>query len=117
MTRSIDTLTDQLLAVVEIVSAQNRELEALKQRCDRLENNEQAVMVALTTLFHILSASQVSDLDSMANVLGDIITQAEALDLPVESVASLRSIETMIRAQHGTVSAASNEGSLSAQET
>jgi hypothetical protein len=95
---------------VEIVSAQNREIEALKQRCAHLEGNDQAVMVAFTTFFHILSAGGVSDLDSMANVFGSIIDQAQRLDLPGDSVSFLRSVETMLRAQHGSEATSPKKG-------
>lgn len=114
---SIKTLTDQLLAVVEILSAQNHELEILKRRCSRLEENDQAAMVAFTTFFHILSASNVSDLDSMASVFGGIIDEAGSLDLPSDSVTFLRSIERMLRTQHRIDAGANGQGLLSAQES
>lgn len=112
-----DTLAEQVLALVEILSAQNHEIANLTQRCVRLEHNDQAATVAFTTFFHILSAGNVSGLGSMANVFGRIINEAEALDLPQDSVALLRSIEMTLRTAQGSGASSTDKRLLSAQES
>jgi hypothetical protein len=42
----------------------------------------------------------VSDLAAMAGVFGNLIGQAQQLDLPEDSILYLRQIETMLRDQH-----------------
>jgi hypothetical protein len=84
-------------------------IEGVAERVDR-------DVVAFTTCFHILSARDVSDLDAMAKMFGDIINEAEALDLPSDSVTFLRPIEMMMRARCRSVGRAEKE-LLSAQES
>jgi hypothetical protein len=93
-------LTQQMLTLVEIAATQDRQIQALKARCERLERREQAGMVAFTAFFHILDANSVSDLAAMAGVFGNLIGQAQQLDLPEDSILYLRQIETMLRDQH-----------------
>ena len=93
-------LTQQLLTLVEIATTQDRQIQAHKARCERLERREQAGMVAFTAFFHILDANSVSDLAAMAGVFGSLIGEAQQLDLPEESIHYLRGIETMLRDQH-----------------
>ncbi len=93
-------LAQQMITLVEIAATQDRQLQALKARCERLERREQAGMVAFTAFFHILNANNVSGLDAMAGVFGSLIEQARHLELPDDSIAYLRQIETMLRDQH-----------------
>ena len=93
-------LTQQMLKLVEIAATQDRQIQALKARCERLERREQAGMVAFTAFFHILDTNKVSDLAAMAGVFGNLIDQAGQLDLPEDSILYLRQIEVMLRDQH-----------------
>ena len=93
-------LTKQMLTLVEIAATQDRQIQALKARCERLERSEQAGMVAFTAFFHILDANEVSNLSAMAGVFGNLISQAQQLDLPEDCILYLRRIETMLRDQH-----------------
>lgn len=93
-------LTQQMLTLVEIAATQDRQIQALKARCERLERREQAGMVAFTAFFHILDSNNVSNLAAMAAVFGNLIDQARQLDLPEDSILYLRGIETMLRDQH-----------------
>ena len=43
MTASIETLAEQMLALIEIVSDQEKDVQSLKQRCQRLEDHNQAI--------------------------------------------------------------------------
>jgi hypothetical protein len=95
-----ENLAQQMLTLVEIAATQDRQIQALKTRCERLELREQAGMVAFTAFFHILDANKVSDLAAMAGVFGSLIDQAQQLDLPEDSILYLRGIETMLRDQH-----------------
>jgi hypothetical protein len=95
-----ENLAQQMLTLVEIAATQDRQIQALKTRCERLERREQAGMVAFTAFFHILDANNVSDLAAMAGVFGSLIDQAQQLDLPEDSILYLRRIETMLRDQH-----------------
>jgi hypothetical protein len=95
-----ENLAQQMLTLVEIAATQDRQIQALKTRCERLERREQAGMVAFTAFFHILDANNVSDLRSMAGVFGSLINEAQQLDLPEDSILYLRRIETMLRVQH-----------------
>ncbi len=95
-----ENLAQQMLSLVEIAATQDRQIQALKARCERLERREQAGMVAFTAFFHILDANKVSDLAAMAAVFGSLIGQAQQLDLPEDSILYLRRIETMLRDQH-----------------
>ncbi len=79
-----ENLAQQMLTLVEIAATQDRQIQALKTRCERLELREQAGMVAFTAFFHILDANKVSDLAAMAGVFGSLIDQAQQLDLPEE---------------------------------
>jgi hypothetical protein len=95
-----ENLAQQMLTLVEIAATQDRQIQALKARCERLERREQAGMVAFTAFFHILDANEVSDLAAMAGVFGSLIDQAQQLDLPEDSILYLRRIESMLRDQH-----------------
>jgi hypothetical protein len=95
-----ENLAQQMLTLVEIAATQDRQIQALKARCERLERREQAGMVAFTAFFHILDANDVSDLAAMAGVFGSLIDQAQQLDLPEDSILYLRRIESMLRDQH-----------------
>lgn len=95
-----ENLAQQMLSLVEIAATQDRQIQALKARCERLERREQAGMVAFTAFFHILDANKVSDLAAMAAVFGSLIGQAQQLDLPEDLILYLRRIETMLRDQH-----------------
>lgn len=96
MTASVDTLADQMLKLVEIVSAQEQDIKALKDQCRRLEEHDQAIAVAFSTFFHVLSAGRVAKLGDIANVLNHIIRIAEQERRPPESIRFLRDLASML---------------------
>jgi len=96
MTASIETLAEQMLALIEIVSDQERDIQTLKHRCQRLEEHDQAITVAFVTFFHVLAAGRVARLDEIATILQNIIGKAEKEERPQESIAFLQRLAKML---------------------
>jgi hypothetical protein len=96
MNASVDTLAEQMLTLVEIVSAQERDIKALKEQCRRLEEHDQAIAVAFSTFFHVLSAGRVAKLGEIANILNNIIKIAEQEGRPPASIKFLQDLADML---------------------
>jgi hypothetical protein len=96
MNASVDTLAEQMLTLVEIVSAQERDIKALKEQCRRLEEHDQAIAVAFSTFFHVLSAGRVAKLSEIANILNNIIKIAEQEGRPPASIKFLQDLAGML---------------------
>lgn len=96
MNASVDTLAEQMLTLVEIVSAQESDIKALKEQCRRLEEHDQAIVVAFSTFFHVLSAGRVAKLGDIANVLHNIIAIAEQEGRPPASIKFLQDLAAML---------------------
>jgi hypothetical protein len=99
MNASLDVLAEQMLTLVEVVSAQERDVKALKMRCQQLEEHDQAVMVAFTTFFHVLAAGHVARLEDIAAILHNIIKVAQHEAYPKQSIRFLQSLATMLQEQ------------------
>jgi hypothetical protein len=96
MNASVDTLAEQMLTLVEIVSAQEKDIKALKEQCRRLEEHDQAIAVAFSTFFHVLSAGRVAKLSEIAGILNHIIKIAEQEGRPQGSIKFLQDLASMI---------------------
>jgi hypothetical protein len=96
MNASVDTLAEQMLTLVEIVSAQEQDIKALKEQCRRLEESDQAIAVAFSTFFHVLSAGRVAKLSEIAGILNHIIKIAEQEGRPQGSIKFLQDLASMI---------------------
>ena len=96
MNTSVDTLAEQMLTLVEIVSAQERDIKALKEQCRVLEEHDQAIAVAFSTFFHVLSAGRVAKLSEIATVLHHIIEVAEQEGRPAASTKFLKDLAGML---------------------
>jgi hypothetical protein len=96
MNTSMDTLAEQMLTLVEIVSAQERDIKALKEQCRRLEEHDQAIAVAFSTFFHVLSAGRVAKLSEIAAILNNIIKIAEQEGRPPASIKFLQDLADML---------------------
>lgn len=96
MNASVDTLAEQMLTLVEIVSAQERDIKALKEQSRRLEEHDQAIAVAFSTFFHVLSAGRVAKLSEIANILNNIIKIAEQEGRPPASIKFLQDLAGML---------------------
>jgi hypothetical protein len=96
MNASVDTLAEQMLTLVEIVSAQEKDIKALKDQCRKLEEHDQAIAVAFSTFFHVLSAGRVAKLGEIANILNHIIRIAEQEGRPPEAIRFLRDLASML---------------------
>lgn len=96
MNTSVDTLAEQMLTLVEIVSAQERDIKALNEQCRRLEDHDQAVAVAFSTFFHILSAGRVAKLSEIGAILNHIIKIAEQEGRPAASIKFLQDLADML---------------------
>ena len=99
MDASLDVLAEQMLNLVEVVSAQEKDIKALKVRCQQLEEHDQAVMVAFTTFFHVLAAKRVAKLEDIAAILHNIIKVAQREAYPQESIRFLEDLATMLHEQ------------------
>jgi hypothetical protein len=100
MTASIETLAEQMLALIEIVSDQEKDVQALKQRCQRLEDHNQAIMVSFTTFFHVLAAGRVAKLDEIAAIVQSIVVRAEKEERPQDSIEFLKGLARMLEEHH-----------------
>jgi hypothetical protein len=96
MNASVDTLAEQMLTLVEIVSAQERDIKTLKEQYRRLEEHDQAIAVAFSTFFHVLSASRVAKLSEIAHILHNIIKIAEQEGRPPASIKFLQDLADML---------------------
>jgi hypothetical protein len=96
MNASVDTLAEQMLTLVEIVSAQEKDIKALKEQCRRLEEHDQAIAVAFSTFFHVLSAGRVAKLGEIAGILNHIIKIAEQEGRPPASIKFLQDLAAML---------------------
>ncbi|NBJ10872.1 hypothetical protein [Microvirga arsenatis] len=101
MNESIDTLAQQMLTLVEIVSAQERDIKVLKEECRRLQEHDQAIAVAFSTFFHILAAGRVAKLSEMANVLNHITQIAEQEGRPAASIKFLKDLASLLPEDKG----------------
>ena len=97
MNASLDTLAEQMLTLVEIVSAQEKDIKALKEQSRRLEEHDQAIAVAFSTFFHVLSAGRVAKLGEIANILNHIITIAQQEGRPPASIKFLQDLAGMLQ--------------------
>jgi hypothetical protein len=115
MDASLDVLAEQMLTLVEVVSAQEKDIKALKMRCQQLEEHDQAIMVAFTTFFHVLAAGHVAKLEDIAAILHNIIKVAQREAYPQESIRFLEGLATMLHEQSGsgTTEAQMQDGSQS----
>jgi hypothetical protein len=100
MNTSVDTLAEQMLTLVEIVSAQERDIKALKEQCRVLEEHDQAIAVAFSTFFHVLSAGRVAKLSEIATILNHIIKVAEQEGRPAASIKFLQDLAGMLPEDH-----------------
>ncbi|WP_150117625.1 hypothetical protein [Microvirga vignae] len=96
MSASVDTLAEQMLTLVDIVSAQEKDIKALREQCRRLEEHNQAIMVAFSAFFHVLSVGRVAKATDVAALLQNISKIAEQEGRPKESVAFLQDLAKMV---------------------
>jgi len=96
MSASVDTLAEQMLTLVDIVSAQEKDIKTLKEQCRKLEEHNQAIMVAFSTFFHVLSVGRVAKASEIASLLQNISRIAEQEGRPKESVAFLEDLARMV---------------------
>jgi len=96
---SLDLLAEQMLTMVDVVSAQEKEIQFLKDRCQALEEHEQAIMVAFTTFFHVLAAGKVARIEDISAILENITGIAEREERPPEAIRFLRELAGMLRDQ------------------
>jgi len=96
---SLEVLADQMLSLVDVLSSQERDIKALKARCQQLEEHDQAIMVAFTTFFHVLAAGQVATLKDVGAILHDIIKVAQHEAYPQQSICFLQRLATMLHQQ------------------
>lgn len=99
MPASLDLVAEQMLTLVDIVSAQEKELQSLRLRCQTLEEHEQAIMVAFTTFFHVLAAGKVAKIDDISAILENITGIAEREERPREAIKFLNDLAAMLRDQ------------------
>jgi hypothetical protein len=100
MNTSVDTLAEQMLTLVDIVSAQERDIKALKEQCRVLEEHDQAIAVALSTFFHVLSAGRVAKLSEISTLLNHIAKVAEQEGRPAASIKFLQDLAGMLPEDH-----------------
>jgi hypothetical protein len=93
---SVNALAEQMLTLVEIVSAQEQDIKILKEQCRRLEEHDQAIAVAFSTFFHVLSASRVAKLSEIASILKHITEIAEQEGRPPEAIKFLQDLAAML---------------------
>lgn len=96
MSASIDILAEQMLTLVDIVSAQEKDIKALKEKCQTLEEHNQAIMVAFSAFFHVLSVGGVARASEVASLLHSISKIAEQEGRPKEAIAFLQNLAKMV---------------------
>ena len=96
MSASVDTLAEQMLTLVDIVSAQEKDIKTLKEQCKKHEEHNQAIMVAFSAFFHVLSVGRVAKASEIASLLQNISKIAEQEGRPKESVAFLQNLAKMV---------------------
>jgi len=96
MSASVDTLAEQMLTLVDIVSSQEKDIKALKEQCRRLEEHNQAIMVAFSAFFHVLAVGRVAKASEIANLLQNISKIAEQEGRPKEAVTFLQNLAKMV---------------------
>lgn len=99
MSASVDTLSEQMLILVDIVSAQEKDLKNLKEQCRKLEEHNQAIMVAFSAFFHVLSVGQVAKPGEVASLLKNISKIAAQEGRPKEAVTFLEDLAKMVPGQ------------------
>ncbi|WP_150117399.1 hypothetical protein [Microvirga vignae] len=99
MNASLDALVEQMLTLVEVVSAQEKDIKALKTGCKQLEEHDQAIMVVFTTFFHVLAAKRIARLEDISTTLHNIIKTAQHEAHPQESIRLLQRLATMLHEQ------------------
>lgn len=99
MNASVDTLAEQMLTLVDIVSAQEKDIKALKEQNRRLEEHNQAIMVAFSAFFHVLSVGRVAKAEEISTLLQNISKIAEQEGRPRESVKFLQELSKMVPGQ------------------
>lgn len=105
---SIEALAEQMLSIVEIVSVQEKTIQALKQRCQKLEDHDQAIMVAFTTFFHVLAAGRVARIDEITHILNNITSIAEREERPRDAIAFLRELVALLSEQPSDAAASAD---------
>ncbi|MEZ0170135.1 hypothetical protein [Microvirga sp. TS319] len=96
MTASVDTLAEQMLTLVDIVSSQEKDIKALKEQSKRLEEHNQAIMVAFSAFFHVLAVGRVAKANEIATLLQNISKIAEQEGRPKEAVTFLQNLAKMV---------------------
>ncbi len=96
MSASVETLAEQMLTLVDIVSSQEKDIKALKEQCRRLEEHNQAIMVAFSAFFHVLAVGRVAKSGEIAALLQNISTIAEQEGRPKEAVTFLQNLAKMV---------------------
>jgi hypothetical protein len=92
MGASVDTLAEQMLTLVDIVAAQEKDIKALRDQCRKLEEHDQAILVAFSTFFHVLSVGRVAKASEIASLLENISKIAEEEGRPREAVVFLQNL-------------------------
>lgn len=96
MSASVDILAEQMLTLVDIVSSQEKDIKALKEQCRRLEEHNQAIMVAFSAFFHVLAVGRVAKASEIATLLQNISTIAAQEGRPAEAVTFLQNLAKMV---------------------
>lgn len=96
MSASVETLAEQMLTLVDIVSSQEKDIKALKEQCRRLEEHNQAIMVAFSAFFHVLAVGRVAKASEISTLLQNISKIAEQEGRPREAVTFLQNLAKMV---------------------
>ncbi len=96
MSASVETIAEQMLTLVDIVSSQEKDIKALKEQCRRLEEHNQAIMVAFSAFFHVLAVGRVAKSSEIATLLQSISKIAEQEGRPREAVTFLQNLAKMV---------------------
>jgi hypothetical protein len=96
MPLTLDVLAEQLLSLIEIVSSQGESIRELAERCEHLEDRDQAITVAFMTFFHVLASRQISSLAETSAILEQTVETMELDRQPAEAVKFLQGLATML---------------------
>ena len=107
---SPEAVAAQMESIAGIVSDQEKAIASLTQRCQRLEDRNQAIMVAFTTFFHVLAAARVAKIDEISAILTDITNIAEREERPQDAITFLRELAAMLVEQTPNVSEGTDAG-------